>query len=62
MESYDRYRAREVAMQAVKVAKRIADWWWGEGLRDDFGPQSNSSARDGPIFFYYSPAFDSGSS
>ena len=28
---YDRYRAQRVVVkQAVKVAKRIADWRWGE--------------------------------
>ena len=36
-DTYDRYRARRaVVKQAVKVAKRMADWWWGERLGNDF--------------------------
>ena len=27
---------RLVVKRAVKVAKRIADWWWGERLGNDF--------------------------
>ena len=34
---FDRYRAqRVVKKQAVKVAKRKADWRWGERFGNDF--------------------------
>ena len=35
--TYDRYREqRAVVKRAVKVAKRMADWRWGERLGNDF--------------------------
>ena len=35
--SYDRYRAQRVVLKrAVKVAKRVADWRWGERRGNDF--------------------------
>ena len=37
MVTYDRYLAqRTVVQQAVKVAKRMAGWRWGERLGNDF--------------------------
>ena len=35
--TYDRYQAQRVVVkQAVKVAKRMADWRWGEQLGNNF--------------------------
>ena len=35
--TYDRYRAQRVVVKrAVKVAKRMEDWRWGERLGNDF--------------------------
>ena len=37
MVAYDRYRAQRVVLKrAVKVAKRMAVWRWGELLGNDF--------------------------
>ena len=36
-DTYDRYRVqRAVVKQSIKVAKRMADWRWGERLWNDF--------------------------
>ena len=35
--TYDTYRAQRVVIKrAVKVAKRVADWRWGERLGNNF--------------------------
>ena len=35
--TYERYRAQRVVVKReVKVAKRMADWRWGERLGNDF--------------------------
>ena len=35
--TYDRYREQRVVVKwAVKVAKRMADWQWGERLGNNF--------------------------
>ena len=40
--TYDRYRAQTVVVKrAVKVAKRMADWRWGESLGNNFEGNKN---------------------
>ena len=45
--TYDRYRAQRVVVnRAVQVAKRMADWQWGERLGNDFEGNKKMFLKD----------------
>ena len=46
--TYDRYRAQRVVVKrAVKVAKRMADWLFGDRLGNDFEGNKNNILERG---------------